>query len=199
MALATDRPPLEFPNRAYVAVGRDNASGSAANVTQVSTTITATSGSASATVASATGLFVGMFVSQPKYPNGTVINAISGTTLTLSNVASANLTTAAVRFSPLLDAQTMGATGGELGHVSTVGETASHTHTATSVVTDPGHAHTYTAPQSPAAITGAALSLLFLGLEGRQQAPTLPASRSQPPIQAQEADWRTIISRNRSS
>jgi hypothetical protein len=66
-----------IPNRGYIAVGRDNASGSASNVNQVSTTISTTSGSATATVASATGLFVGMFVSHPKVPIGTKINAIS--------------------------------------------------------------------------------------------------------------------------
>jgi hypothetical protein len=73
------------PNRAYVAVGRDNASGSASNVMQVSTTMSVTTGTAAATVGSATGLFVGMFVSQPKVPFGTTISAISGTSVTLSN------------------------------------------------------------------------------------------------------------------
>ena len=106
-----------IPNRAYVAVGRDNASGSASNVLQVSTTISTTSGSATATVGSAAGLFVGMFVSHPKVPSGTKINAISGTTLTLSNNASAAVTASAARFSPLLDAQTMGATGGALSQI----------------------------------------------------------------------------------
>jgi hypothetical protein len=101
-----------IPNRAYLAVGRDNASGSAANVLQVSTTISLTSGSATATVASATGLFLGMNVSHPKLPFGTVISAISGTTLTLSATATGTVAASAVRFSPLKDAQTLGATGG---------------------------------------------------------------------------------------
>jgi hypothetical protein len=113
-----------IPNRAFIAVGRDNASGSASNVTQVSTTISTTSGSPTATVASATGLFIGMFVSHPKVPSGTKITAISGTTLTLSNNASATVNTSGTRFSPLLDAQTMGATGGELSHAVTLAETA---------------------------------------------------------------------------
>jgi hypothetical protein len=130
-----------LPNHAYIGVGRDNASGSASNITQVSTTITLTSGSATATVASAANLFIGMFASHPKLPSGTIINAISGTTLTLSNTATANSSATAVRFSPLLDAQTLGTTGGELGHVSSVGETAAHTHGATSTVTDNGHGH----------------------------------------------------------
>ena len=44
---------FNLPNRAYVGVGRDNASGSASNITQVSTTINTTSGSTTATVGSA--------------------------------------------------------------------------------------------------------------------------------------------------
>jgi hypothetical protein len=113
-----------FGIRAFIAVSRDNASGSASNVTQVSTTISTTSGSPTATVASAVGLFIGMFVSHPKVPSGTKITAISGTTLTLSNNASATVTTSGARFSPLLDAQTMGATGGEMSHAVTLAETA---------------------------------------------------------------------------
>jgi microcystin-dependent protein len=101
-----------LPNRAYVAVGRDNASGSATNVMQVSTTISTTSASATATVASATGLFVGMYVSHPKVPSGTKINTIVGTTLTLSAVATGTVSGSAARFSPVLDAQTLGAVGG---------------------------------------------------------------------------------------
>lgn len=105
-----------LPNRVYLAVGRDNASGSAVNVLQVSTTISVTTGTAAATVASATGLAVGMYVNQPKIPVGTKITAISGTSVTLSANATATLTSAAVRFSPVLDAQTLGATGGTITH-----------------------------------------------------------------------------------
>jgi hypothetical protein len=57
-----------IPNRAYLAVGRDNASGSASNINQVSTTYSITTGTSAATVASATGLFVGMFASAAKLP-----------------------------------------------------------------------------------------------------------------------------------
>ncbi len=98
-----------LPNRAYVAVGRDNASGSASNIMQVSTTISVTTGTNAATVGSATGLFVGMYVSQPKIPLGTTISAISGTSVTLSANATGTLSTAAVRFSVVVDAQSIGA------------------------------------------------------------------------------------------
>jgi hypothetical protein len=103
-----------IPNRAHVGVGRDNASGSASNVNQVSTTITTTLNSATATVGSATGLFVGMNILHPKVPFGTTISTISGTTITMSNPATANTSVSAVRFSQLGDAQTMGAVGGSL-------------------------------------------------------------------------------------
>jgi hypothetical protein len=87
---------------------------------QVSTTLSLTVSSAAAVVGSATGLFVGMYVSHPKVPIGTKINAISGTTITMSNVATANATPSAARFSPLLDAQTPGATGGALAQSTTL-------------------------------------------------------------------------------
>jgi hypothetical protein len=103
-----------IPNRAYLGVGRDNASGSASNINQVSTTISTTSSSVTATVASATGLFVGMFIGHPKVPFGTTIATISGTTITMSNAATATVSTSGVRFSPLGDAQTPSQTGGSL-------------------------------------------------------------------------------------
>jgi hypothetical protein len=109
-----------LPNRAYVAVGRDNASGSASNITQVSTTLATTASSATGTVGSAAGLFVGMFVTFTALPNGTTISAISGTTVTFSNAANATLGATAVRFSPILDAQTLGATGGALAQTTTL-------------------------------------------------------------------------------
>jgi hypothetical protein len=108
-----------IPNRAYVGVGRDNASGSASNVTQVSTSLNTTLSSTLAVVGSAAGLFPGMFVTQGSFPNGTTIISISGTNVILSNVASANGVLAA-RFSPILDAQTLGAKGGALSQSMTL-------------------------------------------------------------------------------
>jgi hypothetical protein len=112
-----------IPNRAYVAVGRDNASGSASNITQVSTTLSITTGTATGTVASAAGLAVGMYASHPKLPSGTKITNIVGTSITFSNNVTGTLTASGIRFSPVLDAQTMGATGGSLTHAITLGET----------------------------------------------------------------------------
>jgi hypothetical protein len=109
-----------IPNSAYLMVGRDNASGTASNVMQVSTTINLTLGSATATVASAAGLMIGMFVSHPKLPNPTFINNIVGTTIAFSNVASASTSGSAIRFSLVRDAQTVGATGGSLVTSTTI-------------------------------------------------------------------------------
>jgi hypothetical protein len=103
-----------IPNRAYVGVGRDNASGSASNINQVSTTLTLVSGSATGTVGSAAGLAVGMFVAHPKVAYGTRITAISGTTITMEHNATGSVTGSAARFSPIVDAQTLGVAGGGL-------------------------------------------------------------------------------------
>jgi microcystin-dependent protein len=103
-----------LPNRAQVAVGRDNASGSATNVFQVSTTISTTSGSNAATVGSAAGLAVGMYVASPKVVYGTAISAISGTNITLNANALGTGAGAACQFSAVPNAQTLGARAGTL-------------------------------------------------------------------------------------
>lgn len=115
--------------RGRTAVGIDNLGGSAANRIQKSTTITTTNASATATVASASGLAVGMFVTSANVPAGTTISAISGTTLTLSANATATAAGVAARFSLLgNDAQSIGAAGGEQTHVQLEAEMAAHSH-----------------------------------------------------------------------
>jgi hypothetical protein len=109
-----------LPNRAYLGVGRDNASGSASNINQVSTTITLTSGSNTATVGSAAGLCAGMFISTPKLPFGTFIGTISGTTITMSSNATASVGPVAASFSPVRNAQTLGSIGGALSQSTTL-------------------------------------------------------------------------------
>jgi hypothetical protein len=109
-----------IPNRVYLGVGRDNASGSAANITQVSTTISTVGGSSGTTVASAAGLFVGMYVSTANLPIGSQIVAISGTNVQFNVGASATAGTTVARFSPLVDAQTLGATGGAISQTTTL-------------------------------------------------------------------------------
>lgn len=112
---------FNLPNRAYLGVGRDNASGSAANINQLSTTINLVSGSATATVASTANLAVGMYVSHPKVPIGSSITAISGgATITISNPATGSVTASGVRFSWIMDAQTLGRVGGALSQTTTL-------------------------------------------------------------------------------
>jgi microcystin-dependent protein len=121
--------------RGRIPVGNDAMGGSAANRIQRSTTLTTTNGSPTATVGSATGLSVGMKVSgNTNVPAGTTINAISGTTLTLSANATGAGTNVATRFSIVDDAQTLGKAGGADVHVLTAAQLAAHQH-ATPVVT----------------------------------------------------------------
>src|SRR5260370_25085412 len=54
---------------------------------------------------------------------GTKITVISGTSITFSNNVTGTLTASGIRFSPILDAQTMSATDGSLTHTITLGET----------------------------------------------------------------------------
>lgn len=95
-----------------LAAGLDDMGGSAANRIQVSTTISTTNLNTSATVASATGLSIGMKIVSANIPAGTTITAISGTTITLSGNASATASGTSARFSIFDDAQVVGAIGG---------------------------------------------------------------------------------------
>lgn len=96
----------------YINGGLDDMGGTVANRLQRSTTISTTNGSPTATVASAAGLTLGMFVVSANVSAGTTITAISGTTLTLSGNASATASGTAARFSVFTDAQLVGAVGG---------------------------------------------------------------------------------------
>lgn len=111
-------------------VARDNISGASANISQVTTNITTINGSATATVASASRLAVGMYVNASSVPSGVTITDISGTTVTLSDLATAS-TTVSGRFSFLLDANTTGSTGGAITSILTTYGMPSHSHTAT--------------------------------------------------------------------
>lgn len=123
----------------YLAAGADDMGGTAANRLQVSTTCTATNGSVNITVASATGLAIGMKVIIAGVAAGAISN-ISGTTVTL-NTAYTGATGGGktVRASFITDAQAMASTGGAQTVTQTTKELAAHTHG----VTDPGHTHDY--------------------------------------------------------
>lgn len=128
----------DMRGRSHIAA--DNMNGSAANRAQVTTNLTTTNTSTTATVASATGLCEGMnIVGNANVPANTVINTISGTTITMSHAATGSATVS-TRFSTLADAQVVGSTGGELVHTTGVDEMPAHNHTGTAA----DHSHTLT-------------------------------------------------------
>lgn len=115
--------------RGRTVVGNDAMGGSAANRTQRSTTLTTTSGNASGTVGSATGLSIGMYITNANVTAGTTITAINGTTITMSANATGNGTNVASRFSLLAnDAQVLGSAGGSDVHKLVTEQIASHSH-----------------------------------------------------------------------
>lgn len=141
--------------RGRVPAGLDDMGNSAADVLQVSTTVTTVNASTSATVASATGLFVGQYVVSTNIPTGTTITAISGTTITMSNAATAGASGTAARFSIVADAQAPGSAGGSQRDTLTTQGIPSHTHTGTTS-TDGAHTHQYDLPNVVAAFAPAA-------------------------------------------
>lgn len=115
---------LQLPDmRGKAPFGLDTMGNSAANVLQVSTTITTTNASATATVASATGLKVGMVVVSQNIPSGTTISTIAGTSITLSTGVGVTAGSGtAARFALFGDMQQLGQTGGEARHTLTAAE-----------------------------------------------------------------------------
>ena len=85
-----------------------------AEVTGTNTTGTISSGSNSLTVASATGINVGDFVVGEGIAPGTTVSAISGTTITLSGVVGATLSTDPVTFHIANKALSPGLVGSQL-------------------------------------------------------------------------------------
>jgi hypothetical protein len=124
-----------------VPAGVDDMGGTAGNVLQVTTTCSATNGSPTVTVTSATGLARTMYALIDGVATGQ-ISSISGTTLTLSsNYAGTTGSGKSCRLSFFSDAQTAGLAGGNQSATMTTAEMAQHAHG----VTDPGHTHNITA------------------------------------------------------
>ena len=149
--------------RGRTAAGLDDMGNSAADVLQVSTTVTTVNASTSATVASATGLFVGQYIVSTNIPTGTTVTAISGTTVTMSNAATAGASGTAARFSVVADAQVPGSAGGSQRDTLTTQSIPSHTHTGTTS-TNGAHTHDYNFPTtSPSFTAGAGNGLIGPG------------------------------------
>lgn len=118
--------------RGVVAVGLDDMGNSAANRIQLFVNITTSNASATATVNSASGLALGMYVVASTIPAGTTIAGISGTTITLSTGTGVTAGTAtAARVSFFSDAQTPGVRGGTATVTVSVNEMPAHSHTGT--------------------------------------------------------------------
>lgn len=114
--------------RGRVPVGADDMGGTAANRFQRSTTISTTNANSSATVGSASGLSVGMYISSTNVPANTTITSINGTTITMSANATATASGTAARFSMVTNAQSIGSAGGSDVHLLITAQMPAHTH-----------------------------------------------------------------------
>jgi len=101
--------------RGRVPAGSDTMQTTAAGRLTASTTISTTSGSPTATVASATGLFPGMIVVSANVVPGTTVSNISGTTITLSANATSTASGTAATFKAFTGADVAGGFGGASG------------------------------------------------------------------------------------
>lgn len=178
---------IALPNAEGAALmGLGNMGNGASSRISVSASLTTVGASATATVASGSGLFAGMYIDHPNVPAGTVINAISGTTITMSAAASSG-GAASARFSPFRAYDWMGATAGALyqnliaanhaphNHAATTASGGLHNHTASAAVA-PDHVHTFTtstvsdhahlyqgSPTGTPAGTGGSITVMFPG------------------------------------
>lgn len=160
--------------RGRVPVGADAMSGTAANRIQRTSTLTTVSGSASATVGSATGLSIGMIIKNVNVPAGTTITVISGTTLTMSANATANGTTVAATFSLIgNDATALGSVGGTDIQALVIDQMPSHTHTAVTFTVASGGGTTLAA-SAGTIVDGAAVGINNTG--GSQNHPNMQPS-----------------------
>lgn len=128
----------------------DDGGNTAANVSQVSPTIT-TNGTTTATVSSATGVVIGMTIVSANIVVGTTVTAVVGTTITLSQAASGSAAGTAARFSLIGDAQVAMAVGGSPSQTLATAELASHTHNGTT--NNEGQTHTHNTTFSTAGAT----------------------------------------------
>lgn len=148
----------------------DDGGNSAANVSQVSPTIT-TNGTTTATVSSATGVVIGMTIVSANIVVGTTVTAVVGTTITLSQAASGSAAGTAARFSLIGDAQVAMAVGGSPSQTLAIAELPSHTHANS--LNDPGHVHGNT---SAATASGTVNSGVAFGVAAQTSVNTASAT-----------------------
>lgn len=114
-------------HRGRMAIGSDTMGLSAANVSQITTTINTTSGNATVTVGSINGLSIGMYINSLNVPFGTTLISVSPTVV-MSAPASGTASGTAVRFSALTDANGVGGYGGAPSYTMALVQVPAHGH-----------------------------------------------------------------------
>jgi hypothetical protein len=154
--------------RGRSAAGLDDMGNTAANLIQVATNISVTSGSATAFVTSSVGLCAGMHIIAPNVPAATYINSVlSPTQITLSQNATVTSSEQVGRFSIFFDAQTPGSLGGENVHHLFIEELPPHAHSLYAGATFAGGSTGAVSTAGTGAITG----IVGLGASFNLQAP----------------------------
>lgn len=115
-------------------VGADCTGGTCVNRLQAVTTISTTSASPTATVASATGVARGMAVVSTNVPVGTTVSSVVGTTVTLSANATATAAGTAVTFQAFSGANASAGAGGATTRTPTIAEVPTITPAGTNAV-----------------------------------------------------------------
>lgn len=117
---------LDFKGRGFI--GSDAMGATAAGRIQTITTLTSVLSSTSVTVASASNLAIGMYLTCVNFPFGTRITVINGTTITLSLAATAGGSGVAAKFSFFENAEEGGRFGGTALNVLSPLEMPAHNH-----------------------------------------------------------------------
>jgi hypothetical protein len=164
--------------RGQSARGTDDMGNTAANVIQKVTTITTTSGSATATVGNISGLCAGMYIIASNITPGTYITSLAqSAAISLSAIAPTTASAVSARFSIFRDAYLAGSSGGATTHIITESEMPYHNHegssesvagtnTQANMLLDGGNAYTGGANRPVFAASGSRWSIGFIAPKG---------------------------------
>lgn len=167
--------PIAIPTmQGLAAVGLDDMGSTAANRLQVSTNLTLTAGSASATVASASRIALGMTILATGVPAATVVTAVNGTTITMSSAAGAGSSgTVPARFSVFPDAQVPGGIGADSVETLGTANLPANLPNGSVTVTYPAHGYRRSQEGNQPASSGAGGTAVSANL-GSSDAMTTP-------------------------
>lgn len=144
--------------RGRVPAGSDTMQATAAGRLTASTTISTTSASPTATVASATGLFPGMIVVSANVVPGTTVSNISGTTITLSANATSTASGTAATFKAFTGADVAGGFGGASGTTLITANLPPYTPSGSLALAASAHVNIATAGQATSGTSGTTTS-----------------------------------------